>query len=98
MILLADVYRLLVDELDDGVRQVLLRLDLLGEVFGFDCLVHVDVHGQLVALGPFLGHAAELAGFGVPGDFDAGVEEDGLALLELALVLLGQLGLVASHG
>ena len=47
-----------VDELDDGVGQVFVWLDLLREVLGLDSFRVVDVHGQVVALRPLFGDSA----------------------------------------
>lgn len=62
---------LLVDEHDDGLGQIFLWLNLLGEVLGFDSFVNVYVHRQVVSFYPFFGHSAQLARLGVLCNFDS---------------------------
>lgn len=86
-----------VDELDNGVGEVLVGFDFLREVLGLDCLRVVDVHGQVIAFGPLLGDTAELAGLGVAGDLDSRAHQDGLPVIKFALVLLRQFWQLVSH-
>ena len=72
---LADVDGLGIDQIEDGLGEILVGAHLSGQMFGSDCLVLVDVHGQIVVFDPLFRNALKFASDRIFGDFDSG---DGL--------------------
>jgi hypothetical protein len=52
--ILANKHWLRVYEIENGLREVFIRSDLLRKMFCFDCFAHIYVHRKIVILNPFL--------------------------------------------